>query len=115
MNRSELWLSHIIERINLAVEFAEGIDQAAFAADQKAQGRFFYQIVIIGEAAAKIPDSLRATHPEIDWRKIVGMRNVLAHRYWEADYEIVWEVIQDDLPRLREHIQTMLSDIRAGS
>jgi len=57
---------------------------------------------IIGEAAAKLPATFRAKHKTIEWRKIVGMRNRLIHRYDEVDQEIVWNVIKKDIPELDE-------------
>lgn len=53
---------------------------------------------IIGEAANRLPETFRAHHSEIDWRKIIGLRNRIVHDYFSIDVEILWEIIQTDLP-----------------
>ena len=55
---------------------------------------------IIGEAARRVSDAAKAGHPDIDWRRIVGPRNVIVHDYEDVDYARHWRVIQDDLPQL---------------
>jgi uncharacterized protein with HEPN domain len=55
---------------------------------------------IIGEAARKVSNATKAAHPAIDWRRIVGLRNIVVHDYDEVDYARHWAVIQNDLPTL---------------
>jgi uncharacterized protein with HEPN domain len=55
---------------------------------------------IIGEAARRLSDAVKLDHPDIEWRRIVGLRNVVVHDYGEIDYARHWRVIQEDLPRL---------------
>lgn len=59
------------------------------------------QLMIIGEAANKISDELKTTHTEIEWDKMIGMRNVLIHEYFGVVWEIVWDTIKIDLPKLK--------------
>jgi uncharacterized protein with HEPN domain len=60
---------------------------------------------IIGEAARQVSESTKASHPVIDWRRIVGLRNVVVHNYADVDYSRHWRVIQEDLPRLVEELK----------
>jgi uncharacterized protein with HEPN domain len=63
---------------------------------------------IIGEAANGLPEQFRASHPEIPWDQIIGMRHVLVHGYCEVDLNIVWVVIEKDLPPLKRAIEAIL-------
>ncbi|MFZ4803053.1 MAG: DUF86 domain-containing protein [Synechococcus lacustris] len=57
---------------------------------------------LIGEAATRIPDDVRQSHPEIQWRQIIAMGNQLTHGYLENDLEIIWDVVEVELPALLE-------------
>ena len=63
---------------------------------------------IIGEAAGKIPENIRETYPSVEWRKIADFRNVLAHEYFQIDFEIMWDIITNKLPGLITKIKEML-------
>lgn len=62
---------------------------------------------IIGEAANRIPESFTAQHPEIQWRRIVGLRNRIVHAYFGLDLEIVWEILVTELPALKDRISAI--------
>jgi len=69
---------------------------------------------VIGEAASQVPLAFRERHPEMPWRQIVGLRNVVVHRYFAVDPETVWTIVTDQLPsllpRLRELRKTLDND-----
>ena len=87
----------------------------AFVADELLQVWAVHHLSIIGEAASRLSDALRAGHPEVAWAKIVGMRNVLIHDYVAIDIEIVWLAVERDLPALKRQIQTILTDLSPHS
>jgi uncharacterized protein with HEPN domain len=70
-------------------------------------------VEIVGEAAARIPDSMRATHPEIPWREIIGTRNRLIHGYDAVDYDILWTIVTADFPPLARQIKALVPGKRA--
>lgn len=82
--------------------------KAAFDQDELMQGWFVRNLQIIGEAARALPEDVRALAPEIEWSKIIGMRNVLVHGYFEIDTEIVWEAASRDAPALKPYIERLL-------
>ncbi len=67
-----------------------------------------YQIGVIGEAASRLSDEFRASHPTVPWRKIVGMRNVLMHAYHRVDLSEVWRVTTQELPSLIVALDALL-------
>jgi uncharacterized protein with HEPN domain len=82
----------------------------AFLHDEKTQDAVIRQISIIGEAAARLPPSFRKAFPDIPWRKIVGMRNILVHEYSTTSIHRVWSTVQDHIPRLSDAIPRMLKE-----
>ena len=67
-----------------------------------------YQIQIIGEAASKVSEQLRAEHPEVPWRQIVAMRHILVHDYFDTDFGEVWNVVTTDLPGLKKNVTRII-------
>ena len=80
----------------------------AFADDEVQQVWVIHHLQIVGEAAYGVSQRLKADHPEIPWDQIIGMRHVLVHGYFEIDLDIVWAVIEKDLPPLKDAIEAML-------
>ena len=80
----------------------------AFVADELIQTYIVHNLQILGEAAAKIPSDQQREYPELPWPKMVGMRNVLVHNYFSIDLDIVWQVVETELPALKEKIARIL-------
>lgn len=87
--------------------------RAAFDRDELLQAWFLRHLQIIGEAARTLCPDVRALAPEIPWPKIIGMRNVLVHGYFEIDAEIVWYAVVRDVPALKPAIHTLLARLDA--
>lgn len=82
------------------LEFTSGMDRVAFENDLKTQSAVLYQISVLGEAMRRISPEFREVHPEIPYVQIIGMRNKLVHDYDGINIEVVWQVIQKDIPEL---------------
>lgn len=76
--------------------------------DELLQCWFVHHLQILGEAARALPPEVRALAPEVEWHKIIGMRNVLVHGYFTIDPEIVWETASQDVPRLKPALEKLL-------
>jgi len=70
-----------------------------------------HHLQIIGESCRAISQSLKDQYPTVPWHKIIGMRNILVHIYFGIDEEIVWSVVEGDLPDLKQKVETMLQQL----
>ena len=105
MNKDPLiFIQHILDSIEKIESYVEGMSKQEFSDSIKTQDAVIRNLEIIGEAAKNVPTSFRSTYPEIPWQKISGLRDVLIHMYFGIDLDIVWEVIQRDLPELRDRL-----------
>jgi len=94
-----------------AIERYRDRDRAAFERDEMLQVWFLRHLQIIGEAARALPEDVRNLAPDISWPKIIGMRNILVHGYFEIDTDIVWNAMQKDLPALKPAVEGLLRKV----
>ena len=85
-----------------------GFDQQAFSSDRKTHDAAIRNLEIIGEASRNLPPHLISSAPEIEWRKIIGLRNILIHEYSGVSLPIVWDVVQTKLDPLARVCRTLL-------
>lgn len=107
MSRDELYLQHVLDAIE-KVERYVAVGHAEFMAASHWQDAVIRQLEIIGEAVKRISPEILDRRPDIPWRRIAGMRDVLIHDYMGVDLEAVWRVTQDDLSALRQAIEELL-------
>lgn len=102
------YLRHILVEADYLIGRSDGLSFEAFAADETLRRAFVRSLEIIGEAAKKVPDDFRASHPSVEWRAMAGMRDRLIHDYFGVDFELVWDVLQKRIPELRDQIAIIL-------
>ena len=105
-----LYLDDILEAISKIRDYTANMDYAAFSKDSKTQDAVVRNLEIIGEAVGHLPESIHTLVPEIDWRKIAGLRNILAHEYFGISLPIVWDVIINKLDSLVSACEKLLGD-----
>jgi uncharacterized protein with HEPN domain len=105
------------ERLRDILEAIERIDRyvlqgrQAFEENELIQAWYSQNLKIIGEASRALSPSIRIDHPEIPWSNMIGMRNILAHNYFEVDLDIVWVVVAQELPNLKQNITAILRSL----
>jgi len=105
---SKLYLQDILECIENINEYVTGLTFNTFIKDRKTIDAVIRNLEIIGEASRNIPHEIRDDHPEIKWRGIIGLRNILVHVYYSLTLKIVWDIVKNELPTLHEQIKQVL-------
>ena len=103
-----LYLDDMLEAIRRIREYTRAQDERAFLADQKTQDAVIRNLEIIGEAAGRLPANVESEAPGVEWRKIRGLRNVLAHEYFGVNLPIVWDVVENKLDSLEHACRRLL-------
>ena len=96
----EVRLRHMVDAAREAASFAAGRVREELDADRQLVMALVKEIEIVGEAAARVSEATREHLPEIPWDALVGMRNRLVHAYFDVNLDIVWQTVQEDLPKL---------------
>ena len=97
-------IEHILESIDLIESYTENITYVSFINSNQIQDAVLRRIMIIGEAVKNLPEEFKIDHPEISWKDIAGMRDVLIHTYFGIDLDLTWETIDQDIPKLKEDL-----------
>lgn len=103
-----VFLRHILDSIEAIEEYTEDCSEEEFLDLREKQDAVVRRVEIIGEAVRNIPPDFREQHPHIPWKKIAGMRDKLVHEYFGVDFELVWEVVKNDLPPFKEQVEELL-------
>lgn len=103
-----LYCDDILDSGNAIWHFVEGMSFEAFCGDRKTYSAVIREFEIIGEAVGKLPESLKQRYPDVEWQDIKDFRNLLSHEYFGIDLEIVWKIIEDDLPILIDAVRKIV-------
>jgi uncharacterized protein with HEPN domain len=103
-----IYLEDILECINKINQYISGLNFHGFSNDEKTIDAVIRNLEIIGEASRNIPNEIRNKHPEIKWRGIIGLRNILIHEYYSLTLKIIWDILNNELPVLYEQIRELL-------
>ncbi|PJE81703.1 hypothetical protein COU58_01045 [Candidatus Pacearchaeota archaeon CG10_big_fil_rev_8_21_14_0_10_32_42] len=99
-----VFVKHILESIDKIEANIRDVSKVEFSKDENLHDATIRRLEVIGEAAKNLPSSFRKEHSSIEWKKIAGFRDKLIHHYFGVDLELVWKVIKDDLPKLKEDL-----------
>ncbi|MDY7033752.1 MAG: DUF86 domain-containing protein [Thermodesulfobacteriota bacterium] len=106
------YIRHMLDEIDYILSRISDLDCESFLKDETLKRAFVRSIEVIGEASKKLPEDVKAMQPDIEWRKVSGMRDRLIHDYFGVDYMIVWDVATNKLPDLRVKLHTLLTEIQ---
>lgn len=106
--KPDIFLFDIVKSIEEIERHTAGMSQADFLKDIKTQDAVIRRLEIIGEAVKNISPHFKSAYPRVLWQDIAGMRDILIHEYFGVDFDIVWDVVARNLPKLKKQIEKML-------
>jgi len=107
MKQDKVYLQHILDEINFILNEANNLNYDSFIESEIYTRAFSRSLEIIGEAVKSLSSGFKESHNQIEWKKIAGMRDKLIHEYFRVDYEILWDVIKNKLPEMKNRIEQL--------
>jgi uncharacterized protein with HEPN domain len=108
---SRLYLADIAEAAGKIGKYTKGISSLAeFKRSGPIEDAVIRNLEIIGEAVKNLPQDIKAKRGDVDWKKIAGLRDILAHAYFGVDFGIIWDVVENKVPALKEAVDELLKD-----
>jgi len=107
VKQDSVYLRHILDAIN-KIESYVSVGHEAFLADSHWQDAVIRQLEIMGEATKRLSQNLRSRYPDIPWKRMAGLRDVLIHDYFGVDLDMVWQIAQNYLPELKPEIEDII-------
>lgn len=101
----------MLEHAKFSIEFSKNITFESFKNDPKTAFAIVRTLEVIGEASNRVPDELKEKYSNLPWHKIRGLRNRIVHNYDDIDYEIVWNIVKIELPKLIQQIEAIIDEI----
>lgn len=108
MRREELYLQDIVEAAEAVAEFIKDIDEQRFVTTDLIRSAVLQKLIVIGEAASRLPKVFRSAHPDIEWPDIVAFRNIVVHAYFGIKWDMVWVTATTEVPQLAEQVRNIL-------
>ena len=103
-----LYVADIVSAGEAILRYTDGVTFEAFEANDEKRAAVERQVFVVGEAAARLPDEWKQRRPDVPWRKIIGLRNLLAHGYWTIDAEELWDIARNKVPEFVAELRPLL-------
>ncbi len=110
-----LLVQDMLDSIQKIRRYTYGLSQETFQENDLVVDAVVRNLEVIGEAARQIPEAVRERYPAIPWRRVIGLRHVVVHAYFDVDLEIVWKIVAEQLPVLEQHLLRMRAELKSTS
>lgn len=111
MKYDMVYLRHIAEAIEHIEDYLAKVSKDQFLKTPLLQDAVIRRLEVIGEASRNISEELRGRYPQVPWSQIVGLRNRIVHEYFGVDLEVIWEIVQHDLPSLKRQVEVIMREL----
>lgn len=101
----KVYVDDVLASIRKIKNYTKALSKKRFLTDEKTIDAVVRNLEIIGEAINNIPEEIRSRYPNVEWRKISGLRNILVHEYFGIDTEIIWDIVRNKIPELEKEIR----------
>ena len=109
-----VYLQHILDSIADIEISVESLSREKFQDSKDIRDACIRRIEVIGEATKNLSQEIRDRNPLVEWKKIVGARDLMIHSYFRVDFEVVWDIINKDLPVLKKQIQEIKNNLKSN-
>lgn len=109
---SSIFIEHIIENITDIESFVKDIGKEKFLKNKEKQNAVIRSLEIIGEAVKNLPRNITAKYPNIPWKEIAGTRDKITHHYFGVDLELIWRIIKENIPELKQKVLEIKKDFQ---
>ncbi|MHA1879358.1 MAG: HepT-like ribonuclease domain-containing protein [Candidatus Heimdallarchaeota archaeon] len=106
-----VFIQHMLASVELINKYLEGKSKSDFFSSVQLQDAVIRRLEIIGEAVKNLPEKIVKDFPDLPWKQIAGMRDILIHQYFGVDLDLTWEVIQNELPAFYSQLKTILKTL----
>jgi uncharacterized protein with HEPN domain len=110
-----VYIWHILDEIEYLLSLRDSLTLEELTTRKGTEHAVTRALEIIGEATKNIPEQFKKQHPDIPWREMAGMRDRIIHGYFTIDYEVIWHVIQEDIPLLEPQIRDICDAMKTGT
>lgn len=109
MKNSKIYLAHIIDEITYIENNVMNVSKEIFMNNPTLCRASVRSLEVIGEAIKNVPDEFRNSQPTVAWKEFAGLRDILIHKYFGIDYDMVWDIIHEELPVLKDQIASIMN------
>ena len=113
MKHNQVFLRHIFDEIMFLIKETEGITFEEFIKNEILKRACSRSLEIIGEAVKNLSPDFKKRYKEIEWKKIAGLRDKMIHSYFGVNWDIVWDVIKNQIPKLKEQVENILDRVES--
>jgi len=105
-----LYIDDILQALKSIESYTKGFDFNKLKHNKLVVDAVTRNLEIIGEAVKNIPVDVKKRHPDVEWKKIAGLRDILAHEYFGVDLKVLWDIIENKLPGFKKEIGSLLKN-----
>lgn len=110
MKQPKIFIKHIMEEIRYLSQNSVRLEYRDFIKDENLKRSFVRSLEIIGEATKNLPEDFRNKYPELPWKEMAGLRDILIHKYFGIDYRSIWDIAKNKIPKLKEQMEEILKE-----